>query len=125
MYYIINSLNTMFKCISAEPQKGQSITMSLPIVIEFSGGAELLFKNVKSHNVTLPDVGKQWTIRSLLVWIKDNLLQERPEFFVQGDTVRPGILVLINDTDWELLGELDYVIKKDDKVIFISTLHGG
>ena len=99
--------------------------MSLPILIEFSGGAELLVNKVKSHNVTLPDVGQSWSIRSLLVWIKDNLLQERPELFVQGETVRPGILVLINDTDWELLGELDYLIKKDDKIVFISTLHGG
>jgi ubiquitin related modifier 1 len=99
--------------------------MSLPVQIQFSGGAELLFNNIKSHNVSLPDVGKPWTLRSLLVWMKDNLLRERPELFVQGDTVRPGILVLINDTDWELLGELDYIIEKDDTIVFISTLHGG
>ncbi|KAF5928226.1 hypothetical protein HPG69_016599 [Diceros bicornis minor] len=42
-------------------------------------------------------------IRNLLVWIKKNLLKERPELFLQGDSVRPGILVLINDADWELL----------------------
>ncbi|KAB0406907.1 hypothetical protein E2I00_002037, partial [Balaenoptera physalus] len=42
-------------------------------------------------------------IRNLLVWIKKNLLKERPELFIQGDSVRPGILVLINDADWELL----------------------
>jgi ubiquitin related modifier 1 len=38
---------------------------------------------------------------------------------------RPGILVLINDTDWELEGELDYELKNGDEVVFISTLHGG
>lgn len=38
---------------------------------------------------------------------------------------RPGILVLINDTDWELEGEGDYVLKDRDEVVFISTLHGG
>ncbi len=38
---------------------------------------------------------------------------------------RPGILVLINDTDWELEGELDYVLEDKDEVVFISTLHGG
>ena len=26
-------------------------------------------------------------IKNLLVWIKDNLLKERPELFIQGDTV--------------------------------------
>jgi molybdopterin converting factor small subunit len=38
---------------------------------------------------------------------------------------RPGILVLINDADWELEGELDYELKDRDEMVFISTLHGG
>ena len=38
---------------------------------------------------------------------------------------RPGILVLINDTDWELEGEGDYQLKNGDEIVFISTLHGG
>ena len=38
---------------------------------------------------------------------------------------RPGILVLINDVDWELEGEGDYVIQPKDEIVFISTLHGG
>lgn len=38
---------------------------------------------------------------------------------------RPGILVLINNSDWELEGEGDYVLQDGDEVVFISTLHGG
>jgi molybdopterin converting factor small subunit len=38
---------------------------------------------------------------------------------------RPGILVLINDADWELEGELEYELRDRDEVVFISTLHGG
>lgn len=38
---------------------------------------------------------------------------------------RPGILVLINDADWELEGELEYELKDRDEIVFISTLHGG
>jgi len=53
------------------------------------------------------------------------LLKERPELFIQGDSVRPGILVLVNDADWELLGELDYQLQDQDSILFISTLHGG
>ncbi|NXU02001.1 URM1 protein, partial [Buphagus erythrorhynchus] len=64
-------------------------------------------------------------IRSLLKWIKQNLLKERPELFMQGESVRPGILVLINEADWELMGELDYKLQDQDNVLFISTLHGG
>lgn len=65
------------------------------------------------------------TIREFLHYMRDNLLTERLELFMQGDSVRPGILVLVNDTDWELLGELDYEIQENDAVSFISTLHGG
>ncbi|ORZ31874.1 ubiquitin-related modifier 1 [Catenaria anguillulae PL171] len=86
---------------------------------------ELLFGGVKSTNAELPlDEGKA-TIRDLLPWIRDNLLKEREELFLDGDSVRPGILVLINDADWELEGELDYVLQQKDEIVFISTLHGG
>lgn len=38
---------------------------------------------------------------------------------------RPGILVLINDADWELEGEEKYEIASGDSVMFVSTLHRG
>ncbi|XP_061727468.1 ubiquitin-related modifier 1 homolog [Cydia pomonella] len=105
----------------------------LKIKLEFGGGAELLFDKIKKREVELPAVKKYfpdcqrdtWTIKELLVWLKDNLLRERPELFLQGDSVRPGILVLINDADWELSGELNYEIQQNDSIMFISTLHGG
>jgi len=38
---------------------------------------------------------------------------------------RPGILVLINNVDWELEDEKNCELKTGDNVHFISTLHGG
>lgn len=38
---------------------------------------------------------------------------------------RPGVLVLINDCDWELCGQLDATLEEKDVIVFISTLHGG
>ncbi|KAG6495196.1 hypothetical protein ZIOFF_042988 [Zingiber officinale] len=38
---------------------------------------------------------------------------------------RPGVLVLINDCDWELCGGIDTALEEKDVVVFISTLHGG
>lgn len=86
------------------------------VVLEFSGGAELLFGKTRQHNVELPTGDFKWTIGKLLNWIKDNLLQERPELFLKDPSasqldVRPGILVLVNDSDWELLGQTDYEIE--------------
>lgn len=98
----------------------------IPVTIEFSGGAELLFDNQRKLPVVLQsETNQDWTLERLIAWLRDKHLKERPELFVQGKTVRPGILVLVNDTDWELLGELDYKIQENDKILFISTLHGG
>ena len=96
------------------------------LTLEFRGGAELLFNHMKQHTVTLPVSGNDpWNMCKLLNYIKINLLKESPELFLQGPSVRPGILVLINDQDWELCGNLDYKLQDKDQIVFISTLHGG
>ncbi|KAK0176975.1 hypothetical protein PV328_001073 [Microctonus aethiopoides] len=79
-----------------------SVATQLAVTVEFGGGAELLFDKKKRYEVKLQG-GEKWTLQKLLFWIRDNLLRERRELFLQNDTVRPGILVLINDADWELL----------------------
>ena len=103
----------------------------LKLTVDFGGGAELLVGKVKRHEVDLQgqeDAG--YSLGQLLGWIRDNLLKERPELFLKDPQapkldVRPGILVLVNDADWELLGQTDYVLEDGDNVTFISTLHGG
>ncbi|XP_061184644.1 ubiquitin-related modifier 1 homolog isoform X3 [Saccostrea echinata] len=97
--------------------------MKLPVTVEFSG--RLADPERDYGGCIIFDIDLQWKIRNLLTYIRDNLLKERPELFMQGDTVRPGILVLVNDADWELLGELDYELQPNDRIVFISTLHGG
>ncbi|KAK3429832.1 hypothetical protein EUGRSUZ_E01325 [Eucalyptus grandis] len=91
------------------------------------GGLELLCDSVKIHNVNVetPKGAQQLAMRDLLVWVQKNLIKERPEMFIKGDTVRPGVLVLVNDCDWELSGQLDTTLEEKDVVVFISTLHGG
>ncbi|KAJ7093984.1 ubiquitin-like modifier 1 [Mycena belliarum] len=111
---------------------GDTITLK----VEFSGGLELLFSNQRSHKLSVPALvpkkygdasseTKPADITFLIHYLRDNLLKERVELFMESDTVRPGILVLVNDTDWELEGEGDYSLKAGDEIVFISTLHGG
>ena len=83
---------------------------------------ELLFGGVKSLDLHIPEAT---TIADLLQILRRDYLKDRPELFLYGDTVRPGILVLINDVDWELEGQTKYQIKNKDNIVFISTLHGG
>ena len=71
-------------------------------------------------------------MHALIRFIRQHLIQEREELFVEGDSVcvlylsadlrRPGILVLINDSDWELEGEMDYVLQPND-YIAVSYTH--
>ncbi|WRT66666.1 uncharacterized protein IL334_003626 [Kwoniella shivajii] len=106
---------------------------TIEIRIEFGGGLHLLFSSQPSHKIRIPryepgnadQLPQAVTMRYLVSWMKSNLLSEREEMFGDGDGVRPGILVLINDADWELEGELEYELKDRDEVVFISTLHGG
>ncbi|KAM3322862.1 ubiquitin-related modifier 1 1 [Capsicum chacoense] len=99
----------------------------MQLTIEFGGGLELLCDSVKIHNINVDpqDGEKQLTMKNLLSWVCTNVIKERPEMFMKGDSVRPGVLVLVNDADWELSGQLDTVLEEKDNVVFISTLHGG
>ncbi|KAG8922724.1 Ubiquitin- modifier 1 [Tulasnella sp. 419] len=105
----------------------------LNVTLQFGGGIENLFSNKRTQNIQLPatftppntDKPAPSNIQYLIQWMKQNILQEREELFIENDTVRPGILVLVNDTDWELEGEGEYVIQDGDEIVFISTLHGG
>ncbi|GAB5590840.1 Ubiquitin-related modifier 1 [Umbelopsis nana] len=102
--------------------------MSINIKVEFSGGMELLFDNVRQHFIGLPAQAadnRPSTLKDLIFYIRDNMMTEKKELFVDKDTVRPGILVLINNVDWELCDELEYQLQNNDEIVFISTLHGG
>jgi len=99
-----------------------SSTVLMDVTVEFSGGAELHVGGIKEKTVK---VSKDMNMKNFLIWMKDNLIKERPELLIKGNDVRPGILVLINDTDWELMDKTDYCLLANDKVTFISTLHGG
>lgn len=92
----------------------------LPI---FSGGLETLFAGNKIMHVRLPDHIN--TVGTLISWVRDALVRERHDLFASADGVRPGILVLINDVDWELEGKASYKVESGDRISFISTLHGG
>jgi len=107
------------------PREGSELS----IVVEFSGGLEMLFSHERRHPLTIPSTdkeGKPSTIAFLLGYLCDNLMKDtRKELFILDGQLRPGILVLINDVDWELEGEETYEIQPGDNILFVSTLHGG
>ena len=113
------------------------------------GGLELLFSNKRKHQIDLPSTdenGRSANLAFLVRYLCESLMvDKRKEMFVMEGTVsvasyrarvrerhsllticrRPGILVLVNDADWELEGEDQYELKRNDNILFVSTLHGG
>lgn len=87
------------------------------------GGLEHLFDNRKRIDVDTPE--EVATVGDLIQWIRKTLVRERHDMFVLGGSIRPGVLVLINDVDWELEDTVRYEIVDGDSFAFISTLHGG
>lgn len=83
---------------------------------------ETLFEGKKRIEI---GVEGDCTVERLIDDLRRNHLREKEEMFVQGVSVRPGIIVLVNDTDWELLDTTRCLLKDGDTVAFISTLHGG
>ncbi|KAF2023381.1 ubiquitin related modifier 1 [Setomelanomma holmii] len=102
---------------------------SVAITTEFSGGLEILFGNQKKYSLSVPandEFGAPANVAFLVRYLCDKVMKDpRKELFVLDDTVRPGILVLINEADWELEGEAKYELQKNDHIMFVSTLHGG
>ncbi|KAI0157558.1 Urm1-domain-containing protein [Xylariaceae sp. FL1272] len=115
---------------AAEPGTStQGSPRQVSIVVEFTGGLEMLFSDQRRHALSIPaktQDDKPVTIAFLIDHLCNNLLSDpRKELFILDDHVRPGILVLINDADWELEGEESYEIQNGDNILFVSTLHGG
>ncbi|KAH8751722.1 ubiquitin-related modifier 1 [Hyaloscypha sp. PMI_1271] len=102
---------------------------TIPIIVEFTGGLEMLFSDERKHRLSVPakdSKGAAVTVGWLVHYLCDEIMKDnRKEMFVLDGHVRPGILVLINDADWELEGEASYALQPNDNILFVSTLHGG
>jgi len=90
----------------------------LPSTHHHSGGLDSVFGGATSASLDVPatattgggDEGASpaaptTTVAAVVAAAKAHLLTGRPDLFLSPDgsgSVRPGILVLVNDTDWEL-----------------------
>ncbi|EEB08461.1 ubiquitin family protein Urm1 [Schizosaccharomyces japonicus yFS275] len=96
----------------------------MSIRVELCGGLDLLFNKQKELTVQLTDIGQNATVGDLIQYMTNKIEDEsKCELFVMDGSVRPGIIILVNDQDWELLDKEDYVLETKDNVVFVSTLH--
>jgi ubiquitin related modifier 1 len=95
--------------------------------VELGGGLEALFGGHRSFSdlqVAEPTV--QGVLEALVAHASFDT-RRRELLLSPGSTpqLRPGIIVLVNDADWELTGGYKTALATTDTVLFISTLHGG
>ncbi|KEY69873.1 hypothetical protein S7711_06429 [Stachybotrys chartarum IBT 7711] len=99
------------------------------LTVSISGGLEMLFSDQRKLSLTIPALdkdGKPSTMALLIDHLSQKVMEDsRKELFILDQHLRPGILVLINDADWELEGEEAYQLQNGDNILFVSTLHGG
>ena len=67
-----------------------------------------MFEGQKTLNIELEE--SDVTLERLIEVLKKDYLKDKPEMFVLGNSVRPGIIVLVNDTDWDLLETISYKV---------------
>ncbi|ETB57550.1 hypothetical protein YYC_04417 [Plasmodium yoelii 17X] len=124
--------------------------MKVKIELKFLGGLESYLEDKSKNYVTLEIDSKELNFENLIAFIRDNIIEKKFVFsdydIVSADEklckvlvdnkeysnynlkdkakIKPGIIVLVNEYDWEILGTYSYQIKNDDKICFLSTLHG-
>lgn len=68
------------------------MTDTVQVKVEFGGGTELLLAppHLKKHTINLPsktESGQESNVTFLIDWIRRNLICEREELFIDGDSV--------------------------------------
>ncbi|KAJ2447118.1 Ubiquitin- modifier 1 [Coemansia sp. RSA 2424] len=115
------------KPLGMEPADSKKNT--LHITTKYISGMELLIQDKKlelEHCFTIDPKSEPMTMRDLIKYVgATHVLKDMQEAFTRGGTICPGIMVIINESDWEVMDELEYKLKNNDIVEFISTLHGG
>lgn len=127
--------------------------MKTQIELKFLGGLESYLSNKLKNVVSLEIESDEVTFENLIAYIRNNIIVERKDVFceyvIDGDfskkckvvvdgveeasgfnlmdkaKIKPGIIILVNECDWEILDTYSYKIKNEDKICFLSTLHGG
>ena len=93
------------------------------VKLEFGGGLDAIVTGRTKHLQVDAPVR---TLGELITWVRRNCIREKHDMFAVSEaTVRPGVLVLVNEVDWELEDTTRYELQPGDHVAFISTLHGG
>ena len=95
----------------------------MKIKVELGGGLETLFDKVKDHEIELDNNAN--TIKDVILAMVKKINGDIDLFSSKEGILKPGIIVLYNDADWEIYEKENTKLEDKDTISFISTLHGG
>ena len=95
----------------------------MKIKVELGGGLEILFDKIKEHEIEL--TADKNTIKDVILAMLEKIKGDSSLFATKEGIIKPGIIVLYNDSDWEIYDKENTKLENKDTISFISTLHGG
>jgi ubiquitin related modifier 1 len=95
----------------------------MKIKVELGGGLELLFDKKKDFEIEINK--NQCIIKDVIISMLNKIKGNSNLFASQDGIIKPGIIVLYNDADWEIYEKEETKVEDKDTISFISTLHGG
>ena len=94
----------------------------MKIKVELGGGLELLFDKKKDFEIEINK--NQCIIKDVIISMLNKIKGNSNLFASQDGIIKPGIIVLYNDADWEIYEKEETKVEDKDTISFISTLHG-
>jgi ubiquitin related modifier 1 len=95
----------------------------MKIKVELGGGLEILFDKQKNIEINIEKTDVK--IRDIILELLSKIKEKKDLFASSDGSIKPGIIVLYNDSDWEIYEKEETKIENNDTLSFISTLHGG
>ena len=82
-----------------------------------------MFDKIKEHEIELNENSN--TIKDVILSMLEKIKGDSSLFASKEGVIKPGIIVLYNDADWEIYEKENTKLENKDTISFISTLHGG
>ncbi len=95
----------------------------MKIKVELGGGLELLFDKIKDFEIEINK--NECVIKDVIISMLSKIKGNSNLFASPEGIIKPGIIVLYNDADWEIYEKEETKVENKDTISFISTLHGG
>jgi len=95
----------------------------MKIKVELGGGLEILFDKQKNLEINIEKT--EVKIKDIILELYSKIKEKKELFSSSDGSIKPGIIVLYNDSDWEIYEKEETKLENNDTLSFISTLHGG